>query len=228
MERYFQQKACRQKENFGFDWQFALTDDAAMPPESAAWRDVQLPHDWSAEYPVDENAESCGSGGYARTGIGWYRKRFAAMVKPGERASLYFEGVYMHCDLWLNGAKIGGHVYGYTSFEADITGVARPGGNELLVRVDNSRQPNSRWYTGSGITRGVYLCKTQALCVATWGAYVYTPVVTEEMAEVCLDMRVLGGGAGQNARMETGIFDADGKRVAVRQTVIPQTDDAVL
>ncbi|MFH1512435.1 MAG: glycoside hydrolase family 2 TIM barrel-domain containing protein, partial [Bacillota bacterium] len=143
-------------------------------------------------------------------------------------ASLYFEGVYMHCDLWLNGAKIGGHVYGYTSFEADITGVARPGGNELLVRVDNSRQPNSRWYTGSGITRGVYLCKTQALCVATWGAYVYTPVVTEEMAEVCLDMRVLGGGAGQNARMETGIFDADGKRVAVRQTVIPQTDDAVL
>ncbi len=75
MERYLQGSACRQKEFFGFDWQFALTDDTQMPPEDTRWRPVQLPHDWSVDYPVAREHASCGSGGYARTGIGWYRKR---------------------------------------------------------------------------------------------------------------------------------------------------------
>ena len=169
METCLQPGLCREQEFFGFDWQFVLTDDAAFPEAGAAWRPVQLPHDWSKEYPAEEQNASCGSGGYARTGIGWYRKRFAARASAGERVSLYFEGVYMNCTLWLNGAQIGSHLYGYTSFAVDLTGALGYGENELLVRVDNSRQPNSRWYTGSGITRNVYLCKTQALHVAALG-----------------------------------------------------------
>jgi len=227
MELYFTGSACRQREFFGFDWQFTLTDDAAMPSDAAPWRAVQLPHDWSTEYPVEESYQSSGSGGYARTGIGWYRKRFAARAEAGERVSLYFEGAYMNCALWLNGAELGSHVYGYTSFEIDITDALKPEGNELLVRVDNSRQPNSRWYTGSGITRDVYLCKTQALHIATWGVCVATPVVTRDMAEVVVDTLVLGG-AGQSARLETEILDAQGSRLAVRQAELAAADEAVL
>ncbi len=227
MERYFEKDACRHQEFFGFGWQFVLTDDAAVPSDAASWREVQLPHDWSAEYAVDESNPSCGSGGYARTGIGWYRKRFDARFQTGERVSLYFEGVYMNCTLWLNGAEIGGHVYGYTSFEIDMTDLVKAEGNELMVRVDNSRQPNSRWYTGSGITRGVYLCKTHALHIATWGTYITTPSVTPEMAEVRVETRVFGA-AWRNAKLQTEILDADGKRIAAHQAFLPHTDDTVL
>ena len=211
---------------FGFDWLFALTDDCNMPAPDTAWRAVQLPHDWSVEYPVDEAYPSCGSGGYARTGIGWYQKQFALPVQANKRVSLYFEGVYMHCDIWLNGVHIKRHIYGYTSFSVDITDAVKSEGNALLVRVDNSRQPNSRWYTGSGITRNVYLCVTDALHVAQWGTFVYTPVITAEMAEVCLDLHVLGGGDA-DARLETVIVGADGVRVAARDTALPQEADAV-
>lgn len=226
MERYFDKDACRLNEFFGFGWQFALTDDAAMPPEDTAWREVQLPHDWSAEYPVDEGNPSRGSGGYARTGIGWYRKRFAAQIKADERVSLYFEGVYMNCDLWLNGETIGGHVYGYTSFEVDITGKVKPDGNELLVRVDNSCQPNSRWYTGSGITRNVYLCKTQALRIAKWGTTITTPEITPDIAEVRVETRVLG--CGQGARLETKICDGRGEPLAAAVSDLPPEDDGAV
>ena len=120
-------------------------------------------------FPVDKNAPSCGSGGYARCGIGWYRKRFALSQDPNELYSLYFEGVYMNCNLWVNGQYAGGHIYGYTSFEKDVTPYLKQGENELLLRVDNSHQPGSRWYTGSGITRNVYLIRHQRLYVRTWG-----------------------------------------------------------
>ncbi len=227
MKPYLDTQDCRREAFFGFDWQFALTDALAHPAADTAWRPVQLPHDWSVEYPVNEAYDSCGSGGYARTGIGWYQKRFRVQKRAGEQISLYFEGAYMNCDLWLNGTHIGKHVYGYTSFEVDLTTYLLDDENVLLVRVDNSRQPNSRWYTGSGITRGVYLRAAQPLRVASWGLFVHMPVITAEMAEVCVDLHVLGGGT-QDARVETTIFDPQGQRVAQRQTDIPLEDDAVL
>ena len=228
MEQYLQGDACRMKEFFGFNWQFALTDHTELPPMETAWRKVQLPHDWSVDYPVAEENASCGSGGYARTGIGWYRKVFDAQVQAGERVSLYFEGVYMNCDLWLNGAHINSHVYGYTSFWVDITDSLQTSGNELYVRVDNARQPNSRWYSGSGITRPVYLCKTREIRVAPWGTYLYTPDIMEDRAEVCVETHVLGCGSRADVRLETEIRDAAGMRVAVRQTGIPEQDDATV
>lgn len=149
MEAFDLRGQMRAKLFFGFDWQFALTDSACMPGAEVTWRGVQLPHDWSVDYPVDEQAPSCGSGGYARTGIGWYRRSFRLYRQEKQRVVLLFDGVYMNCDLWVNGQHAGGHVYGYTSFMLDVTSLVLDGENELLVRVDNSRQPGSRWYSGS-------------------------------------------------------------------------------
>ena len=88
MEYFFQNPSVREKAFFGFDWQFALTDSRGFPDDHAPWRAVQLPHDWSVDYPVDERAPSCGSGGYARTGIGWYRRVFSASVAEDSRYTL--------------------------------------------------------------------------------------------------------------------------------------------
>ena len=183
MERFFQSPSVREKAFFGFDWQFALTDSRDFPGADVPWRAVQLPHDWSVDYPVDEGAPSCGSGGYARTGIGWYRRVFSAVVTEGSRYALLFDGVFMNCDVWLNGQHVGGHVYGYTSFELDITQALQEGENELLVRVDNSQQPGSRWYTGSGITRNVYLVRTGSVHFRTWSVFVTVPEITGDRAK---------------------------------------------
>lgn len=217
----------RAKEFFGFDWQFALTDSLELPNASAAWRPVQLPHDWSADYPVDRSAPSCGSGGYARTGIGWYRRSFEIERGPQDRISLYFEGVYMNCDIWLNGQHIGSHVYGYTSFELDITHALNDGENLLLVRVDNSRQPGSRWYSGSGITRPVYLIRTGQLHIKTWGVYVTTPSITEENAVVQVETQILGAYDKKDMYLETSIW-RDGKSCAQAKTDIPARDSAAI
>lgn len=207
MERFFNKPSIRDKAFFGFDWQFALTGSSAFPADDAAWRPVQLPHDWSVDYPVEENAPSCGSGGYARTGIGWYRRSFSAAKADGSRYALCFDGVYMNCDVWLNGQHVGGHVYGYTGFELEITAALQDGANELLVRVDNSQQPGSRWYTGSGITRNVYLIRTSKTHLRTGGIFITTPSITDDSAQVCIQADVLGAFDQTGLSLETVLLD---------------------
>ena len=156
------------------DWKFRLAEDTKpdfTKLEDYDWRPVQLPHDWSTDYPVREEADTNGSGGYARAGIGWYRRRFEVDRAAWERVLLYFEGVYMNSSVYVNGRLVGGHVYGYTPFEIDVTDVVIPGDNELLVVVDNSKQPGSRWYSGSGITRDVWLETRSKLHIARYGIY---------------------------------------------------------
>lgn len=156
------------------NWQFCLAE-TAVPDfaelESYEWRKVQLPHDWSTDYPFDEQADTSGSGGYVKAGIGWYRREIDVKKENEERILLYFEGVYMNSSVYVNGVYAGGHVYGYTPFEIDITDIAAEGRNELLVVVDNSRQPGSRWYSGSGITRDVWLETRNKLHIARYGVY---------------------------------------------------------
>ena len=226
MEQYFEKTmGPRGSAFFGFDWEFALTDSLDPPSSDTSWRKAQLPHDWSTDYPVDKNAPSCGSGGYARCGIGWYRKRFALSQDPNELYSLYFEGVYMNCDLWVNGQYAGGHIYGYTSFEKDVTPYLKQGENELLLRVDNSHQPGSRWYTGSGITRNVYLIRHQRLYVRTWGVQITTPEIYLSKAQVEIRTDVRGGLNAGTLRVETVLLSPDGLEVARGSASLPAKDE---
>lgn len=214
MEKWFEKRnGPRESVFFGFDWEFALTDSPERPDRDTSWRLVQLPHDWSTDYPVDQAAPSCGSGGYARCGIGWYRKSFALSKAPEELYTLLFEGVYMNCGLWVNGQYAGGHIYGYTSFEKDLTPFLKDGENELLVRVDNSHQPGSRWYTGSGITRNVFLRRCGSPRVRTWGVRVTSPVITDEAAVLEIRTDVLGSPETAALRVETVILDPAGREV---------------
>ncbi|MBQ1936593.1 MAG: beta galactosidase jelly roll domain-containing protein, partial [Bacteroidales bacterium] len=141
--------------NFDKDWEFSLGE------EKKSWRKLDLPHDWSIEGENLESNPGAGKVGYFPSGTGWYRKTFD--VKGYSRDKIYsieFDGIYMNSTVWVNGTCLGTWPYGYSSFSYDLTPVLKAKGNVITVHVDNSKQPNSRWYTGSGIYRHVRLVAT--------------------------------------------------------------------
>lgn len=164
------------------EWQFTLADYSSMPystsgvddsaalasPEcnDASWRTLNLPHDWAIEGTFSPENPSGTGGGALPGGIGWYRKHFTLEdlgVTPAEDRiyTIRFDGVYMNSTVWINGHELGTRPYGYISFEYDLTPYLNlDDENILAVRVDNSDQPNSRWYSGCGIFRNVYLTST--------------------------------------------------------------------
>jgi len=164
-------------------WKFFLGDqNGAEAPsyEDGSWRAVDLPHDWSIESkPGKDNASGAG-GGFFPGGVGWYRKTFHTRADwKGKRVSVEFDGVYRDATVYLNGHKLGTHPYGYTAFMFDLTPELNfSGANVLAVRVDNSAQPNSRWYSGSGIYRHVRVVVTDPAHVAHWGVFITTPDAT--------------------------------------------------
>ncbi len=130
--------------------------------DDAAWRVVDLPHDWSIEdlpgtrSPFHPDAIGQVSTGFTTGGTGWYRKTFTASNEyRGRHAYILFDGVYMNSDVWLNGQKLGTHPYGYTSFWFDMTSVLKPGEENVLAVQVKNEGTNSRWYSGSGIYRHV-------------------------------------------------------------------------
>ena len=169
--------SARDRINFDKGWRFALVDSVQMSsPEydDAAWRLLNVPHDWAIEGDFSASAPSGNSGGALPGGIGWYRKTFN-VDKADEGKQLYidFDGVYMNAKVWINGTLLGQRPYGYSSYRYDLTPYIIYGGkNVVAVRVDNSDQPNSRWYSGCGIYRHVWLNKTHKVHVAHWGTYV--------------------------------------------------------
>ena len=168
------------KQLFDEGWQFALTD-------STRWTDVSLPHDWSIYQRFSADAPAGSPGAYLPTGLGWYRKTFnLGRDYADKRLRLYFEGVYMNAEVFVNGQRAGGHPYGYSSFYVDITPYVRQGSNTIEVRVDNSQQINCRWYSGSGIYRHVWLYTTGQSYIDEWSVSVSTedahrPVVRAEV-----------------------------------------------
>lgn len=163
---------------FDNDWRFHL--GGAQGAEETAyddsrWRKLDLPHDWSIEdlpgtqSPFDSSAITQVSGGFTKGGTGWYRKTFTIPADAkNKRITIQFDGVYMNADVWLNGKHLGSHPYGYTSFWYDITaGLNFGASNTLAVEVKNEGQ-NSRWYSGSGIYRHVWLKTTEPVHVAQW------------------------------------------------------------
>ena len=215
----------RLRESADFDWRFFKGDaPGAQQPgfDDTAWRQLNLPHDWSIEAAFGQNEPTGGSGGYLPTGVGWYRKTFTLSdAVLGRKISMEFDGVYQNSEVWLNGALLGRQPYGYTSFAYDLTPHLRLSGepNVLAVRVDNSAQPNSRWYSGSGIYRHVWLTATDSVHVARWGTYVTTPKVSAEAATVRIRTRLLNEEPAEfKVTLASEIVDADGKVVATTQS----------
>jgi beta-galactosidase len=213
----------RQRLLMDYGWAFTTGDPAgAENPgfDDAGWRQLDLPHDWSIEGPYDSAAATTGSGGYLPTGIGWYRRSFRLPAgSTGRRVGIEFDGVFERSDVWLNGHHLGHRPYGYIGFRYDLTPHLAEGENVVAVRVDNSRQPNSRWYTGSGIYRHVWLTVTDPLHVGPWGTYVTTPVVDSASALVAVRTRVENGDAsGRSGTLVSVILDPAGGEVARSET----------
>ena len=138
--------------------------DAQKEAASGRFAPVQIPHDWLIGDSRD----------LYRDGTGWYRKMFAHSSKANDagRTFLIFDGIYMNSVVYLNGAKIGEWKYGYTRFSLELTGMLLEGENELMVSV-TFQSPNSRWYSGAGINRNVWLMETKALCIPDGGVYTH-------------------------------------------------------
>jgi beta-galactosidase len=230
--------------DFDADWRFSRGDfPSAMMSvyDDSAWRQVNLPHDWSVEGPFEASLGS--ATGFAPGGIGWYRKHFKLdPAHKGKLISIEFDGIYKHSQVWINGQFVGGRPYGYSSFECDLTpylkfGDEKKGQNVIAVRVDHTEVPDSRWYTGSGIYRHVRLNITEKLRIARWGSYISTSQVKDNVANlrietviennlndkkgVSLQLDIISpSGRVVNSWTTSGRVDADSKRTLVQQITI--------
>ena len=202
-------------------WEFALQD--SMPAAEAAWTKVKLPHDWSIRAIPSPTLNSCT--GYLPGGIGWYRKHFVtpAGVSTADAAEagaslrrlfVYFEGIYNRSDVYLNGHRIGGRPNGYVSTLYELTPWLRPEGevNELTVRVDHSRQADSRYYTGSGIYRDVYLVEANPTRFGLWGLSWQADVVPERDAMLSIFAETVSPD-GKSLTVKARLIDGKGRVV---------------
>ncbi|MCX7015999.1 MAG: DUF4982 domain-containing protein [Candidatus Sumerlaeota bacterium] len=205
---------------FDFEWKFIKEDvvRAEAPGfDDSAWETIDLPHDFSIAGPIDENNPSGKGGGFFPGGIGWYRKTFPLPDgAAGKSVFLEFDGVFWKSEVWINGRRLGFRPNGYIGFQYELTPhLNRSGPNVVAVRVDNSEQPNHRWYSGSGICRHVWFDVLAPVHVAHWGVYVWTPKVTNESASV--RVRTLVENQSERNRrvaLASTILDGGGARIA--------------
>jgi beta-galactosidase len=206
--------------DFDKGWKFHLGDVKGAEKASAAdkdWRSLNLPHDWSIEGTFSKDNPATPEGGALPGGIGWYRKTFTVpLSSQGKLTYIDFDGVYTHSDVWINGHHLGFRPNGYISFRYNLTLYLNYGGvNVISVKVDNSEQPNSRWYSGSGIYRNVRLVTTGKIAVDQWGTYVTTPQVSAALATVALKVNVKNMADKQAYTIKVFIYDAAGKVVSM-------------
>jgi len=192
---FAQGKKARIIEDFNKNWNFKLGDhpDAIQANFSTAdWRTLQLPHDWSIEGAFDKDSKTKQAQGFLPAGKGWYRKRFTVPASfKSKTISVEFDGVFKNSEVFINGHSLGIRPNGYISFSYDLSAFLNFGQpNIIAVKVDNDAQPNSRWYTGSGIYRNVRLVIAEKLHVAEWGTFVTTPEIYKEKALVHLEVEV--------------------------------------
>lgn len=185
---------------FDDHWKFHLgagNDAVKLSFDDKSWRDVDLPHDWSIEkLPAQEAGKVVGpfqktspgttATGYTIGGTAWYRKTFVLDANEKFASTVInFDGVYMNCEVWINEKKVDAHPYGYTAFDVDITNYLRPAGkkNVIAVKVRNKGQ-NSRWYSGSGIYRHVWLIRKQAVHIPENGIFISTERISSDDAVI--------------------------------------------
>ncbi|MFI5158277.1 MAG: sugar-binding domain-containing protein, partial [Sphingobacteriales bacterium] len=215
--------------DFDSNWHFHLGDVNGAELTNfndASWRNLNLPHDWSIEGKFSKDNPATPEGGALPGGIGWYRKTF---IEPAsaktKRVYIDFDGVYQKSTVWINGHKLGFRPNGYISFRYELTPYLNFGGkNTIVVKVDNSVQPNSRWYSGSGIYRNVWLVATNKTAVSHWGTYVTTPQVSDHSAQINIKTSVLKG-AESKVDLETSIVDESGRTVKSVTSAVKNTND---
>ena len=206
--------------SFNAGWKFHLGDVTSAQQttfDDSSWRSLDVPHDWSAELPFNKSSPAGGGGGFLDGGVGWYRKTFTLDSSySGQKVRIEFDGVYMNSQVWINGTSLGTRPYGYSTFEYDLTPYVKLGAtNVIAVRVDNSSQPNSRWYSGSGIYRNVWLTVLSPVHVAYNGAFITTPSVTATSASVSIAADVENQSSdSQSVTITSEVRDASGAVVA--------------
>ncbi|MGQ1910741.1 glycoside hydrolase family 2 TIM barrel-domain containing protein [Marinifilum sp. RC60d5] len=218
------------KSSFNSNWKFYLTKENDKLQEESAnfylvdfddsnWRTLNVPHDWSIEQEFSK--ENAHENAWLPGGVGWYRKQFKLKQEDKDKHfEIQFDGVYRHAQIWVNEKYVGVQYDGYTSFYFDITSFLKfneP--NTIALRVDNSIQPNCRWYTGSGIFRNVWLRISNPLHVKNWGTAITTPIVTQSEAKVVVNTELeYTGTSWKNCLLETTVYDAEGKQVVQQET----------
>ena len=210
--------------NFNSNWKFNrgdVTGAQGIGFNDASWRSLNLPHDWSIELAYNQGSVSGSGGGYLDGGIGWYRKSFTLPQDiSGKKVFIEFDGVYMNSQVYINGTSLGTRPYGYSTFEYDLTPYLNSGAtaNVLAVQVNNN-QPNSRWYSGSGIYRNVWLTILNPVHVANCGVAVSTPAVSSASATVAVSTLVQNQlASAASVSVATVIVDAGGTVVASNTT----------
>lgn len=221
---------------FTDNWEFTLCD-SQLPPSynsntrpqpdgstrplgragrgSSGWISLNLPHDWAIEGDFSKDNPSGTGGGALPGGVGWYRKTFTIdKADKGKNIRIDFDGAYMNAAVYINGKHLGTRPYGYISFGYDITPYIKYGKeNVILVRVDNSDQPNSRWYSGCGIYRNVWLTKQNPIHIEKDGICITTPKVSKEEATVCISANIINQKKAA-VSVKNIIIDANGNKVA--------------
>lgn len=200
---------------FTEDWRFLKGEAQGAEQtgfDDSSWRRLDLPHDWAIEGPFDRKIDPH-SGGLPFFGVGWYRKHFAVPAElKGSVMELQFDGAMSNSTVWINGEKVGGRPYGYSSFVVDLTPYVKFGGDNVVAVRLAPEDDSSRWYPGAGIYRNVWLITTPPVHVAPWGTYVTTPTVTDAKAAVHVRTEIENRGASEaKITLETEVLDAAGK-----------------
>jgi len=216
-----------------FDWSFQLGDMEGAEKvafDDASWRTLDLPHDWSIEGNYNESNPGGIAGAFLPAGIGWYRKIIDIHnIDDEDQYFIEFDGVYMNSDVWINGKHLGKRANGYIGFSYDLTPFLKNGENVLAVRVDHSKVPSGRWYTGSGIYRHVWLTKTKNIFIPQWGTTIETKLPDLNRAELSLKIQLNNGsGVRQKVLVESVLKDRLGNRIARDKSKIKLGENAQL
>lgn len=187
--------SAREVESFNFDWKYHqgdLTNAQLADFNDSGWQTVQLPHDAAiGRAPVNQVDKGSRWNGFVPRSIGWYRKSFAVTSALGhDRLMIEFGGVYRDAEVWLNGNYLGRWFNGYLDFAVDITDHVKVGQNVLAVRYDNTFTNSSRWYTGEGIYRNVWLERLAPVHVERDGQFIYTPDICGNSATIKIETEI--------------------------------------
>ncbi|MDD3322568.1 MAG: glycoside hydrolase family 2 TIM barrel-domain containing protein [Paludibacter sp.] len=214
-------KNTREVEDFNKDWKFILADStlkaSAKTFDDSSWRMLNLPHDWSIESDFGKDFPASAGGGALPGGLGWYRKTFMVDRSLRKRKIfIEFDGVYRNSEVWINGNYLGKRPNGYISFGYELTPFLKFGSNNVIaVKVDNLNQPNSRWYSGSGIYRNVRLVITHPVYVDKWGTFVTTPLINCDSAVISIQTTVTNTMKfAQSVGVAQSLYDANNQLVS--------------